>query len=58
MFNSLPAYNPDKYNNIRDAKVNLEHRMFNKEKKRKHSRGQLWESIIMQPIICKIENIK
>ena len=50
-------YNPVKYNNNRDAEVPLGHRLF-KESKMGRNKNRLWEAIIMEPIIIKIENIK
>ena len=51
-------YNPSKYNNNRDAKVSLEHRVFKDAKKERRLKGGFWEAMIMEPIIFKIENMK
>ena len=51
-------YNPSKYNNNRDAKVSLEHRVFKDAKKERRLKGGVWEAMIMEPIIFKIENMK
>jgi len=51
-------YNTSKYNNNRDANINLNNRLTIEAKQGRKPKRELWEAITIDPIVVTLYNIK